>query len=74
MVISLATSALLILLVVATRVIQPVGRAQASREDRRQPPQPRPGLIARPTTVRPRHDHRDGGRGRLRPRRRSTRR
>ncbi|WP_240634405.1 MULTISPECIES: hypothetical protein [Streptomyces] len=35
---------------------------------------PRPGLVTQPTTVRPRRDDRDGGRGRLRPRRRNARR
>lgn len=60
---ALAASVLLILTVVATRLTQPADRA------RRQPP---PALAARPAEVRPRHDHRDGGRGRLRPRRRRS--
>jgi len=88
MVTGVAFSALLILTVAATRVIHRLNAQHAERTalhsyggpstEQKHPGQavgrPRPGLVTQPTTVRPRRDNRDGGRGRLRPRRRNARR
>lgn len=85
---ALAVSALLILIVAATRLIHRLDVQHAERitlhgygslpSEHGLPGQaagqlPPRGFVARPAVVRPRRDNRDGGRGRLRPRRRSTR-
>lgn len=86
MVTAMAFSALLILSVAAARVIHRIDAQRAERTtvqsydgpstERKHPAptagQPFPEIVAQPAAVRPRRDNRDGGRGRLRPRRRNT--